>query len=92
LYRVLVDTSLDFIGKNRKITVVGEEVFATLDSGETELVISFDKYEVAPGYMGGVCTESDYFNANKKLRLIITILCLINNLISFIIKCFITKV
>lgn len=41
-YRIVVNTSLDFLRKKRKVDVVGEEVFVSLDSGAVDDYENFD--------------------------------------------------
>lgn len=41
-YRILINTSLDFIRKNRKIEVVDEEIFGNFDSGTNDDYENFD--------------------------------------------------
>lgn len=41
-YRIVVNASLDFLRKKRKVNVVGEEVFASLDQGVVDDYENFD--------------------------------------------------
>lgn len=41
-YRIIVNTSLDFLRKKRKVNIVGEEVLAGLDSGVVDEYENFD--------------------------------------------------
>jgi RNA polymerase sigma-70 factor (ECF subfamily) len=41
-YRIVVNTSLDFLRKKRKVDVVGEESFVSLDSGVVDEYENFD--------------------------------------------------